>query len=78
MPTREGESLAQPAAIATPRSLPALPAPRWIVPAIVVAAIAVHLVVAQQLVARAALSIAGVAIAGVLALVVAMHLPRRR
>ena len=75
---REGESVVRSDAVVTSRSLPALPAPRWIIPAIVVAAVAAHLVVAQQLVARVTLSVAGVAIAGVLALVLAMHLPRRR
>jgi ubiquinone/menaquinone biosynthesis C-methylase UbiE len=75
---RAGESLAVPDAVVASRSLPPLPAPRWIIPAIVVIAIVAHLVVAQQLVTRIALSVTGLAIAGVLALVVVMHLPRRR
>jgi ubiquinone/menaquinone biosynthesis C-methylase UbiE len=77
-PPGEGESLVRSDVVVESRSLPPLPAPRWIIPAIALVAIAAHLLVAQQLVARVALSAAGVAIAGVLALVLAMHLPRRR
>jgi ubiquinone/menaquinone biosynthesis C-methylase UbiE len=75
---RAGESLVRSDAVVGSRSLPALPAPRWIVPAIVVIAIAAHLAVAQRIVGRVARSGVGVATVGLVALGLAMHLPRRR
>jgi ubiquinone/menaquinone biosynthesis C-methylase UbiE len=59
------------------RSLPALPAPRWIVPAVVVVAVAGHALVAQQAAARVTLSAAGLAVGAVLLAVVGMHWVRR-
>jgi ubiquinone/menaquinone biosynthesis C-methylase UbiE len=75
---RTGESLESDGVPIPIRSLPALPAPRWIVPAIAVVAIAAHLAVAQQIVARVAFSAVGVAIVGLVEMVLVMHLPKRR
>ena len=75
---RAGE-LVDPSDVAvTSASLPPLPAPRWILPAIGAVVLGAHFVVAKQLVMRLTLSAAGLAVAGIVAVVVAMHLPRRR
>lgn len=73
-----GESVGATDAAIESRSLPPLSAPSWIVPVIVVLAIAVHLVIATGLVARVTYSAAGLLAAGLLALMVVIHLPRRR
>ena len=66
---RAGESTSTDDPTLATRSLPPLPKPRWIVPAIVVAAIAAHLLVPLAVAARVTLW-AGVA----LAVVVTAHL----
>jgi ubiquinone/menaquinone biosynthesis C-methylase UbiE len=73
---RAGESLVPPDGAVAMRSLPGLPAPRWIIPSILVVAIVAHLAVA--LVRGVAFSAVGVAIVGLVALVLVMHLPRGR
>jgi ubiquinone/menaquinone biosynthesis C-methylase UbiE len=75
---RAGESLVPPDGAVAMRSLPGLPAPRWIIPSILVVAIVAHLAVAQQIVRGVAFSAVGVAIVGLVALVLVMHLPRGR
>jgi ubiquinone/menaquinone biosynthesis C-methylase UbiE len=75
---RAEESLEPPDGAVAMRSLPGLPAPRWIIPSILVVAIVAHLAVAQQIVRGVAFSAVGVAIVGLVALVLVMHLPRGR
>ena len=55
------------------RSLPSLPAPRWVIPAVVAAAVVAHLLVARRLAAYVALSAAGLAIGALLLAGVAVH-----
>ena len=71
---RTGEPAASDGALPATRSLPPLPMPRWLVPAIVIVAVAAHAIAVQQVAARVTLSLAGVAIAAVAAVVVGAHL----
>jgi len=73
MSPRAGESTTADDAMPATRSLPPLPKPRWIVPAIVVAAIAAHLLVPLAVAARVTLWV-GV----VLAVVVMAHVVARK
>jgi len=75
---QDGEPVERTDAALEPRSLPPLPPPRWIVPAIILLVIAAHLVIAQGLIARVAFSAIGLTFAALLVLLVVLHLPRRR